>query len=97
MPVNANLIARARFCTAGQASRPTRVGDAMPNEETDDISRDAEKYRLKRQAQAVLDLFERAHGRMPATMDEIREWMGSQDQDLLHSMMNRRLEPALSE
>ncbi len=68
----------------------------MLNEETDDISRDAEKYRLKIQARAVFDLFERAHGRMPATMDEIREWMGFQDQDLLQSMMNRRLESALS-
>lgn len=60
----------------------------MSNEESD-TTRDAEKYRL-RQAQVLLDLFEEAHARKASTMEELKAWIGAQDQQDLQSTLNRR-------
>jgi hypothetical protein len=62
---------------------------AMPNNKPDDIDRDME-WRLK-QAQAVLDLFEKDCGRRAATMAEVRHWAGAQNRQHLQFRVKRRL------
>ena len=49
----------------------------------DDIIRDAEKWFLKEQARAMIDLFEEDCGRVPATLEEVREWARAQDDEHL--------------
>ena len=61
----------------------------MPNNKLDDIDRDME-WRLK-QAQAVLDLFEKDCGRRAATMAEVRHWAGAQNRQHLQFRVKRRL------
>jgi hypothetical protein len=69
---------------------------AMPNEiSDDDIIRDAEKWLLKEQAQAMLDLFEEDHGRTPGTLEEVREWASAQNNEDLKFRVNRRLNSVL--
>jgi hypothetical protein len=69
---------------------------AMPNEiSDDDIIRDAEKWLLKEQARAMLDLFEEDHGRTPSTLDEVREWASAQNNEDLKFRVNRRLNSVL--
>ncbi|HET9535611.1 MAG TPA: hypothetical protein VFP43_09745 [Mesorhizobium sp.] len=64
----------------------------MPNEAPDDgIIRDSEKWLLKEQARAMLDLFEEDHGRTPATLEEVREWAKAQNEE----QVNRRLDVVL--
>ena len=68
----------------------------MPNEvPDDDIIRDAEKWLLKEQARAMLDLFEEDHGRTPATLEEVREWAKAQNEEQLKFRVNRRLDVVL--
>ena len=57
----------------------------------DDIIRDSEKWLLKEQAQAMLDLFEEDHGRAPATLEEVREWAKAQNEGHLKFRVSRRL------
>ena len=61
----------------------------------DDIIRDSEKWLLKEQAQAMLDLFEEDHGRAPATLEEVREWAKAQNEEQLKFRVNRRLDVVL--
>jgi hypothetical protein len=68
----------------------------MPNEgPDDDIICDAEKWLLRQQAQAMLDLFEEDCGRMPATLEEVREWARGQNGNYLLFRVNRRLDVVL--
>jgi len=54
-------------------------GLAMPSERLDDdIIRDPEKWLLREQAQAMLDLFAKDCGRTPVTLEEVREWARGQ-------------------
>ena len=62
----------------------------VPNEEIDNIERDAEKWRLK-QAQAMLDLFEGDRGRAATTLEELKEWAGAQNEEHLQFRVNRYL------
>jgi CHAD domain-containing protein len=55
----------------------------MPNEDTD-------RRRLKR-ARALLEMFEEDCGRQAASVEELRDWMGTQYTDQLQIRMNRRL------
>jgi hypothetical protein len=61
----------------------------------DDIIRDAEKWFIKEQARAMIDLFEEDCGRVPATLEEVREWARAQDDEHLKSRVNRRLDVVL--
>ena len=61
----------------------------------DDIIRDSEKWLLKEQAQAMLDLFEEDHGRAPATLEEVREWAKAQNEGHLKFRVSRRLDVVL--
>jgi hypothetical protein len=68
----------------------------MPSERLDDdIIRDPEKWLLREQAQAILDLFAEDCGRTPATLEEVREWASGQDEKHLRSRINRRLNVVL--
>ena len=68
----------------------------MPNAAPDDgIIRDLEKWLLKEQARAMLDLFEEDHGRTPATLEEVREWAKAQNEEQLKFRVNRRLDVVL--
>ena len=68
----------------------------MPNAAPDDgIIRDSEKWLLKEQARAMLDLFEEDHGRTPATLEEVREWAKAQNEEQLKFRVNRRLDVVL--
>ena len=68
----------------------------MPNEvPDDDIVRDSEKWLLKEQARAMLDLFEEDRGRTPATLEEVREWAKAQNEEQLKFRVNRRLDVVL--
>jgi hypothetical protein len=68
----------------------------MPNDiPDDDIIRDAEKWLLKEQARAMLDLFEEDCGRTPATLEEVREWARPQSDEHLKFRVNRRLDDVL--
>jgi hypothetical protein len=62
----------------------------MLNAVIEDLSRDAEKRRLER-LEAMLEMFEEDRGRPPATMEELREWMGAQYLDRLKIRMVCRL------
>ena len=65
----------------------------MPNEAPDDgIIRDSEKWLLKEQARAMLDLFEEDHGRTPATLEEVREWARAQNDEHLKFRVNHCLD-----
>jgi hypothetical protein len=65
----------------------------MPNEApNDDIIRDAEEWFRREQARAMLDLFEEDRGRKPATLEEVREWATTQDDEHLKFRVNRRLD-----
>jgi hypothetical protein len=57
----------------------------------DDIVQDAEKWLLRQQAQAMLNLFEEDRGRPAATMDEVRAWSNAQSHAHLQSRVNRLL------
>jgi hypothetical protein len=48
----------------------------------EDIAVDDAECRLQ-QARALLELFEKDHGRPAATMDEVRQWTCAQDQEHL--------------
>ena len=61
----------------------------------DDIIRNSEKWLLKEQAQAMLDLFEEDHGRAPATLEEVREWAKAQNEGHLKFRVSRRLDVVL--
>lgn len=61
----------------------------------DDIIRDAEKWFLRQQARAMLDLFEEDCGRTPATMEEVREWARTQNDEHLKFRLNRHLNMVL--
>ena len=61
----------------------------------DDIIRDSERWLLKEQARAMLDLFEEDHGRTPATLEEVREWAKAQNEEHLKFRVNRRLDVVL--
>ena len=61
----------------------------------DDIIRDSEKWLLKEQARAMLDLFEEDHGRTPATLEEVREWAKAQNEEHLKFRVSRRLDVVL--
>jgi len=68
----------------------------MPNQvPDDDIIDDAEKWLLKEQARAMLDLFEEDCGRTPATLAEVREWARAQNDEHLKFRVNRRLDVVL--
>jgi hypothetical protein len=68
----------------------------MANEVLDDDSiRDSEKWLLKEQARAMLDLFEEDHGRAPATLEEVREWAEAQNEGHLKFRVSRRLDVIL--
>ena len=68
----------------------------MPNEvPDDDIVRDAAKWLLREQAQAMLDLFEEDCGRTPCTLEEVREWARAQNDEYLKFRVNRRLDVVL--
>jgi len=68
----------------------------MPSERVDDdVIRDPERWLLREQAQAMLDLFAEDCGRTPATLEEVREWAGSQDEKHLRFRINCRLNLAL--
>jgi len=68
----------------------------MPNEAPDDdVIRDAEEWLRKEQARAMLDLFEEDRGRKPATLDEVREWARTQNEEHLKFRVNRRLDVVL--
>ena len=68
----------------------------MPSERLDDdIIRDPEKWLLREQAQAMLDLFAKDCGRTPATLEEVREWARGQDERHLRPRINRRLNVVL--
>jgi hypothetical protein len=69
----------------------------MPNEASDDdVIRDAEEWLRKEQAQAMLNLFEEDHGRRPATLEEVREWARTQDDEHLKFRVSRRLDVFLN-
>jgi hypothetical protein len=69
----------------------------MPNEvPDDDIIRDAEEWLRKEQAQAMLNLFEEDHGRRPATLEEVREWARTQDDEHLKFRVSRHLDVVLN-
>jgi hypothetical protein len=69
----------------------------MPNEAPDDgIIRDAEEWFRREQARAMLDLFEEDRGRKPGTLEEVREWATTQDDEHLKFRMNRRLDVILN-
>ena len=71
-------------------------GLAMPSERLDDdIVRDPEKWLLREQAQAMLDLFAEDCGRTPVMLEEVREWARDQDEKHLRSRVNRRLNVVL--
>lgn len=71
-------------------------GLAMPSERLDDdIIRDPEKWLLREQAQAMLDLFAKDCGRTPVTLEEVREWARGQDEKHLRFRINRRLNVVL--
>ena len=61
----------------------------------DDIIRDSERWLLKEQARAMLDLFEEDHGRAPATLEEVREWAKAQNEGHLKFRVSRRLDVVL--
>ena len=68
----------------------------MPDAAPDDgIIRDSEKWLLKEQARAMLDLFEEDHGRTPATLEEVRVWAKAQNEEHLKFRVNRRLDVVL--
>jgi hypothetical protein len=62
----------------------------------DDIIRDSEKWLLKEQARAMLDLFEEDHGRAPATLEEVREWAKAQNEGHLKFRVSGRLDVVLA-
>jgi hypothetical protein len=62
---------------------------AIPTEETD-VDRAAELRR--KQAQAMLDLFEGDRRRAAVTLEELREWASAQYEDHLQFRVNRHLE-----
>jgi hypothetical protein len=67
----------------------------MPSERLDDdLVRDPEKWLLREQAQAMLDLFAEDCGRTPVTLEEVREWAMGQDEKHLRDRVNRRLNVA---
>ena len=43
----------------------------------------------------MIDLFEEDCGRVPATLEEVREWARAQDDEHLKSRVNRRLDVVL--
>ena len=65
----------------------------MPTDETD-INGDAQLRR--KQAKAMLDLFECDRRRAAVTLEEVREWAAEQNEDYLVFRVNRHLayEPA---
>src|SRR5215510_13012333 len=68
----------------------------MPSERLDDdIIRDPEKWLLREQAQAMLDLFAKDCGRTPVTLEEVREWARGQDEKHLRFRINHRLNVVL--
>ena len=68
----------------------------MPSERLDDdIVRDPEKWLVREQAQAMLDLFAEDCGRTPVTLEEIGEWARGQDEKHLRSRVSRRLNVVL--
>jgi len=90
--------AEALHCAATSAARNLRArgsrrlwvealgGLAMPSERLDDdIVRDPEKWLLREQAQAMLDLFAEDCGRTPVMLEEVREWARDQDEKHLRS------------
>jgi hypothetical protein len=60
----------------------------MPNE--DAMSGDDDRRRTLR-LEAMLDMFEEDRGRSAASMEELRDWMGTQCVDRLRLRMDRRL------
>jgi hypothetical protein len=68
----------------------------MPCERLDDdIIRDPEKWLLREQAQAMLDLFAKDCGRTPGTLEEVCEWARGQDEKHLRFRINHRLNVVL--
>ncbi|HZN31835.1 MAG TPA: hypothetical protein VFB88_20945 [Xanthobacteraceae bacterium] len=61
----------------------------MPRDETD-INGDAELRR--KQAKAMLDLFEWDRRRAAVALEEVREWAAAQDEDHLLFRVNRHLD-----
>jgi hypothetical protein len=57
----------------------------------DDIIRDPEKWLLREQAQAMLDLFAKDCGRTPVTLEEVCEWARGQDEKHLRFRINHRV------
>ena len=71
-------------------------GLAMPCERLDDdIIRDPEKWLLREQAQAMLDLVAKDCGQTPVTLEEVREWARGQDEKHLRFRINHRLNVVL--
>jgi hypothetical protein len=69
----------------------------VQNEAPDDgIIRDAEEWFRKEQAQAMLDLFEEDRGRRPATLEEVREWVTTQNEAHLKARVSRRVDVVLN-
>jgi hypothetical protein len=64
---------------------------AMSEQETHTIKSDAKKLRLE-QAQAMLDLFEADRGRAAATLEELKEWACTQDNEHLQLRVDQFLE-----
>jgi hypothetical protein len=60
----------------------------MPNE--DAMSNDDDRRRTLR-LEAMLDMFEEDRGRSAASMEELRDWMGTPYVDRLRLRMDRRL------
>jgi hypothetical protein len=54
-----------------------------------DIAESESKSLRHKQAQAMLDLFEVDRGRAPVTLNEIKEWASSQQDDELLSRVER--------
>ena len=62
----------------------------MLDKEIDSAESDPKTLRLK-QAQAMLTLFETDRGRAAATLEEIKEWAYTQDDEQLQSRVDRFL------
>jgi hypothetical protein len=62
--------------------------DLMPDSNIDILEPDSKSLRRK-QAQAMLDLFEADYGRTAVTLDEIKKWASAQQDDELQLRVER--------
>ena len=68
----------------------------MLNKHIDNPNRDAVEGQRQR-LEALRDLFEEDRGRRPATIKELRDWMGAQCLDQLQNRMSHRLLRAIQD